>query len=80
MFIGDFNMNVLESSDNPIGPNKDLTNFNDQFCLTNVTHEAMRTTNYLRTLFEICLTYTLTEWQRVKFCWLELTITTSAVM
>ena len=45
MFIGDFNMNVLESSDNPIGPNKDLTNFNDQFCLTNVTREAMRTTS-----------------------------------
>ena len=44
-------MNVLESSDNPIGPNKDLTNFNDQFCLTNVTHEAMRTTS---------------EWRRAK--------------
>lgn len=49
-------MNVIESSDNPNGPNKDLTKFNDQFCLTNVTDEATRTTNYSRTLFEICLT------------------------
>ena len=49
-------MNMIESSDNPNGPNKDLTKFNDQFCLTNVTHEATRTTNYSRTLFEICLT------------------------
>lgn len=31
MFIGDFNMNMLESPDNPNGPNKDLTNFMEQF-------------------------------------------------
>lgn len=35
LFIGDFNMNMLESPDNPNGPNKDLTNFMEQFCLYN---------------------------------------------
>lgn len=29
MFIGDLNMNLLKSSDNPNGPNKDLTKFMD---------------------------------------------------
>ena len=43
IFIGDFNMHMLESSDNSNGPNKDLTNFVEQFCLTNVIHEAART-------------------------------------
>ena len=56
MFIGDFNMNMLESPDNPNGPNKDLTKFSQQFCLTNVIHEATRTTNYSRTLLDIVLT------------------------
>ena len=56
MFIGDFNMNMLESQDNPNGPNKDLTNFMEQFCLTNVIHEATRKTNCSSTLLEIVLT------------------------
>ena len=56
MFIGDFNMNMLESPDNPNGPNKDLTNFMEQFCLTNVIHEATRTTNCSSTLLDIVLT------------------------
>ena len=56
MFIGDFNMNMLESPDNPNGPNKDLTKFSQQFCLTKVIHEATRTTNYSRTLLDIVLT------------------------
>ena len=56
MFIGDFNMNMLESPDNPNGPNKDLTNFMEQFCLTNVIHEAKRTTNCSSTLLDIILT------------------------
>lgn len=56
MFIGDFNMNMLESPDNPNGPNKDLTNFMEQFCLTNVIHEATRTTNCSNTLLDIILT------------------------
>ena len=50
MFVRDFNTNVLESSDNPNGPNKDLTNFMEQFCLTNVFHEGTRTTNCSSTL------------------------------
>ena len=49
-------MNMLETSDNPNGPNKDLMNFIDQFCLTNIIHEATRTTNYSRTLLDIILT------------------------
>ena len=56
MFIGDFNMNMLESPDNPNGPNKDLTNFMEQFCLTNVIHEATRTTNCSNTLLDVVLT------------------------
>ena len=56
MFIGNFNMNMLESPDNPNGPNKDLTNFMEQFCLTNVIHEAKRTTNCSSTLLDIILT------------------------
>ena len=56
MFIGDFNMNMLESSDNPNGPNKDLTNFMEQFCLTNVIREATRTTNCSNTLLDIVVT------------------------
>ena len=44
MFIWDFNMNMHESPDNPNGPNKDLTNVMEQFCLTNIIHEATRTT------------------------------------
>lgn len=47
---------MLESSDNPKGPNKDLTYFADQFCLTNVINEATRTTNYSKTLLDIVLT------------------------
>ena len=46
MFIGDFNTNMLQSPDNPKVPNKDLVNFPDQFCLTNIIHETTRTTNY----------------------------------
>ena len=49
-------MNMLESSDNPNGPNKDLTNFMEQFCLTNVIHEATRITNCSSTLLDIVLT------------------------
>lgn len=56
MFIGDLNMNMLKSSDNPNGPNKDLTKFIEQFCLTNVIHEATRTTNYSKTLLDVVLT------------------------
>ena len=56
MFIGDLNMNMLKSSDNPSGPNKDLTKFIEQFCLTNVIHEATRTTNYSKTLLDVVLT------------------------
>ncbi|XP_068719429.1 uncharacterized protein [Montipora capricornis] len=56
LFIGDFNMNLLKSSDNPNGPNKDLTKFIEQFCLTNVIHEATRTTNYSKTLLDVVLT------------------------
>lgn len=49
-------MNMLKSSDNPNGPNKDLTKFIEQFCLTNVIHEATRTTNYSKTLLDVVLT------------------------
>ena len=35
---------------------KDLTNFKEQFCLTNVIHEATRTTNCSSTLLDIILT------------------------
>ena len=56
MFIGDFNMNMLESPGNPNGPNKDLTNFMEQFCLTNVIHEATRATNCSNTLLDVVLT------------------------
>ena len=56
MFIGDLNMNMLKSFDNPNGPNKDLTKFIEQFCLTNVIHEATRTTNYSKTLLDVVLT------------------------
>ena len=49
-------MNMIESPDNPNGPNKDLTKLSQQFCLTNVIHEATRATNYSRTLLDIVLT------------------------
>ena len=49
-------MNMLESSDNPNGPYKDLTNFMEQLCLRNVIHEATRTTNCSSTLLDIVLT------------------------
>lgn len=49
-------MNMLESSDNLNGPKKDLTNFMEQFCLTNVIYEATRTTNCSSTLLDIVLT------------------------
>ena len=49
-------MNVLESSDNSNSPNKDLTNFAEQFCLTKVIHKATRTTNCSSTLLDIALT------------------------
>ena len=47
---------MLESHDNPNGTYKDLTNFMEQFCLTNVIHEATRTTNCSSTLLDIVLT------------------------
>jgi len=55
IFIGDFNMNMLESSDNLNGPNKDLINFIEQFRPTNVTHEATRKINCSNTLLDNAL-------------------------
>lgn len=50
------NINMLDSTYNPNGPDKVLANFIGQFCLTNVIQEATRTTNYSITLLDIVLT------------------------
>jgi len=48
-------MNVHESSNNSNGPNKDLTNFIEQFRPTNATHEVRRTINCSSALLDNAL-------------------------
>ncbi len=44
MFIGDFNMNMLEGKDNQHGPNQELSSFCDQLCLSNMICSPTRVT------------------------------------
>jgi hypothetical protein len=53
--MGDFNMNMLQGDDNPLGPSKELSNFCDQFCLTNMILNPTRVTNTSKSLLDVIL-------------------------
>ncbi|CAB4007189.1 Hypothetical predicted protein, partial [Paramuricea clavata] len=55
IYIGDFNLNMLTGPDNPEGPNEDLTEFCDQFCLTNMINKPTRVSKTSKTLIDVIL-------------------------
>ena len=55
LFIGDFNMDMLAGSNDIQGPHQDLSNFCDQFCLSNTIEEPTRVTASTKTLLDVIL-------------------------
>ena len=55
MLIGDFNIDMLSENETLSGPSHHLTNFCDQFCLTNTITDPTRVTVSSKTLLDIIL-------------------------
>ena len=55
IFAGDYNMDMNLSPDNVRGPHQALSNFCDQFCLTNVIREPTRITARSESLLDVIL-------------------------
>ena len=55
IFAGDYDMNMNLSPDNVHGPHQALSNFCDQFCLTNVIREPTRITSRSESLLDAIL-------------------------
>ena len=55
VFLGDFNLDMFVGNDNSRNPNAELSDFCDQFCLTNTINEPTRVTISSATLIDVIL-------------------------
>ena len=55
MFIGDLNLNLQTGNANPAGPNKEVSEFCNRFCLTNCIQDPTRMTDSTQTLLDVIL-------------------------
>ena len=55
MFLGDFNIDMLTENESSVGSSYSLSNFCDQFCLTNTISVPTRVTASTKTLLDVIL-------------------------
>ena len=55
MFLGDFNIDMLTENESSVGSSYSLSNFCDQFCLTNTISVHTRVTASTKTLLDVIL-------------------------